>query len=219
MQKLILPLAFVAVAVAALVWAMLPAETQVRAAGPDDTVADQTPGHRPAAVRKGRPQVAANRPSKRPVRNSLSPMKRPKRRVVTERSRRAHSNAGSNNVGSNNDRSNSTGANSVAHAPHQMPKVAVGTLKDSVRAYYANLPKLGPMPAKIYADEVLPDEVLELANVPEGSLLTQLGTWPTSSIKGFKEVFDIPETGDGVIGFTVLRPDGTTFRDYISTHE
>lgn len=210
MQKFILPVAFLAVAIGALVWAMMPA----RAPEPTrSAAAASTPVKAPVDTAstkavKGRAQVAINRPSPRPVRNAL-----PAAQPTIPRAKLPP--MGDVYVAPSLDPAADVAGGDTTQV--RIPKIEVAKLKASVRAYYANLPKSGRMPSKIFAEEVLPASILETINVPGQSLLTDLGTWPTTSIRGFKEALELPDDGEGIIGVTVLRPDGTTIREYIQT--
>ncbi len=98
-----------------------------------------------------------------------------------------------------------------------MPSLPIKPIKQSVRAFYGNLPKGGRMPARIEIQEVFPLEVIEAINVPPESKLTMLGPFDTTVTDGLKEILAISEEGEGIFGLSVVTPNGETHREYIKT--
>lgn len=98
-----------------------------------------------------------------------------------------------------------------------IPSVPVADLKATVRRYYGNLPRSGRFPARITVEELFPPAVALGLNVPPGSQVVEVGHYPTTGAEGLVEALELPEDGQGMLGVTVVTPDGQRIRDYIET--
>ena len=91
-------------------------------------------------------------------------------------------------------------------------------LKDSIRQYYGNLPKAGPVPV-VRLEELLPLDLISELNLPPNGRVIELGSYPIGDLerRGFKEALAIPNEGAGSLGLTVVDDRGESVREYIFT--
>jgi hypothetical protein len=94
-------------------------------------------------------------------------------------------------------------------------KVQPKQIKDAVRAYYANLPKSGDIPANVRLEEIFPLAVIDEMNLPPGGRVIELGHYPIGDRQAFNHVLLQPDDGPGAVGVTVITPDGERVREYV----
>ncbi len=87
-------------------------------------------------------------------------------------------------------------------------------IKDTVRAWYGNLSKTGPVPP-LRLEEIYPADVIAELNLPAGGIVTQLGGWPASDRRAFNDVLALPDDSASALGVTVQTPEGGTVREYV----
>ena len=88
-------------------------------------------------------------------------------------------------------------------------------VKDAVRAYYANLPKSGAIPATVRLEEILPLAVIDEMNLPPGGRVIELGHYPIGDRQAFDHVLLQPDDTSGALGVTVITPEGERVREYV----
>lgn len=96
-----------------------------------------------------------------------------------------------------------------------MPVAPLEDVKNSVRAYYGNLPKSGAMPAKVTLDEVLPTEIIEALGARADAPLVMLGHRAITEREAYTEVLEMTSDYQQVLGVSWREPDGTEQRHYV----
>lgn len=97
-------------------------------------------------------------------------------------------------------------------------RVQAGPLKDSIRRYYGNLSKTGPVPAVVRVEELLPADLIAELNLPPNGRVTELGSYLISERQGFKDALALDDTAAGSLGITVVdQTTGESVREYIFT--
>lgn len=96
-----------------------------------------------------------------------------------------------------------------------MPQLAFADVKETVRRYYANLPRTGRMPARITVAELFPPALYEGMRVPPTSQVVEIGHHPATGTEGLVEILEMVEAGQSTLGITVVTQDGQRVRDYV----
>lgn len=209
-MKIILPL-LCCLAIGLLVWALMPPDVErvstpragqtARGAAPvadaprDDTEDDDRaaptarPGAAPTAARPATAAPATARPAP-DLRAPVVPLPEGEYRTAAQ-----------------------GGAGRTPDMP--MPRTTASALKDPLRRYYGNLPRTGRMPARIAAEEILPESLIIALGVPPESQVVELGHHPMTGPEGFEEALAIEGPHPVMLGVTVVTPDGQRIRDYV----
>ena len=89
-------------------------------------------------------------------------------------------------------------------------------MQATVRQFYGNLPKSGKVPGRVTLEEVLPVGVIEQLGAPRDAEITMLGPYPITDTSAFKDVLQLDQQYDTMLGVTWKREDGSETRDYIA---
>lgn len=95
-------------------------------------------------------------------------------------------------------------------------KQPMESVQASVRQYYGNLPKSGKVPGRVTLEEVLPAGVISQLGAPGDAEITMLGPYPITETRAFKDVLELDQKYDTMLGVTWKRADGTETRDYVA---
>ncbi|MGK0362818.1 MAG: hypothetical protein ACI9U2_005140 [Bradymonadia bacterium] len=95
-------------------------------------------------------------------------------------------------------------------------KQPLEAVQASVRQFYGNLPKSGKVPGRVTLEEVLPTSVIEQLGAPRDAQITMLGPYQISEARAFKDVLEMDQRYDTMLGVSWTREDGTSTRDYIA---
>lgn len=198
MGKMIVPvLALVVVGVAA--WFLLSTDETAR------TVPNIQPAAAVTAAPTSNAQNAAT-PRRPIVKNAL-----PKRALkVQPKARRAAAPGTASGFPTN------TPAAATPPPPRPIIKQPLKAVQASVRQFYGNLPKSGKVPSRVTLEEVLPIGVIEQLGAPRDAEITMLGPYQISEARAYKDVLEMDQRYDTMLGVSWTREDGTSTRDYIA---
>lgn len=201
MGKLIVPvLALVTIGVAA--WLLLSTDEQSTTV---PEISPQAAVSTPASSAT-RPAAETPRPARRPIVKNALP-KRPARLLPK---------SGVADVTGNSAMAPPVTPPATPPSARPIVKQPLMAVKDTVRQYFGNLPKSGKVPARVTLEEVLPTGVIEQLGAPRDAQITMLGPYQISEARAFKDVLEMDQRYDTMLGVTWTREDGTSARDYIA---
>jgi hypothetical protein len=201
--KILIPL--VALAIAALTWALWPAPP------PDKASTAPTAAAKAGAVPAGaaRPAAASPAPGTAPSPASAAPAPAP------PPSSQAAAGAEPGSPGT--AAAAAAGGNpGVGRAPGQpMPHIQAAAFHQTLQRFVSGLPANGRIEGPVLAEDVLPAAALAGFNVPAGSHIKEVEHLPATDPAAFKKVLNPEAKGQTVVGFTFVTPDGREIRDYL----
>jgi hypothetical protein len=234
-MKLLIPGLLLVAAIAAVVWVLVPTGTPESTAGARRTPASTARTAQNAAAdsadddRDDRPQAT---PGTGKGAEALAAARAQAARAQAANAANA-ANAVENGGGGDGLKGNGLGAIAAAGIePDEVPdrgdtpskwgrqgrepaKVLPKQVKDTVRAYYSNLPKSGLVPANVKLEEIFPLAIIDEMNLPPGGRVIELGPYPIGDRRAFDDVLMQPDGNLGALGVTVITPDGERVREYL----
>ena len=98
---------------------------------------------------------------------------------------------------------------------YDMPLGEMSDIKNSVRAYFGNLPRSGRVPAKVTLEEVFSPTIIAALKAQPNAKMTMLGNWQIDNPKAFEEILELSTKYEQMVGVSWIGEDGKEMRQYI----